>query len=93
MFAFLERNVGLVFLLIPEEVILRGIVGPYVLYGLVDFTLIFEFLKVLDDFKRATRTLGIVQQFFLGGGPGGVLQIGGKFKCPVHFDSRDPQPP
>ena len=74
----------LILILVPKEVVLLRIIGPDVFDGLVDFAFLFKFLKIFNDLKRAAGTLGIVQQFVLGGGPGRVFKVGSQFKCPIH---------
>ena len=75
---------ALIFLLVEEEVLLGGVVGPDVLDGFVDFAVVFELLKILYNFFRRAGTVCIVDKFFFSCGPGSIVQAAGKFECPKH---------
>lgn len=76
---------GLILILVEEEVFFGGVVGPYVFDGLVDFAFLFEFLEVFYHFHRGSAADGVVDEFVLCCGPGGVFELGGQFQCPVHI--------
>lgn len=44
----------LILILVPKEIILRGIVGPNILNALVDIALIFNLLQILKHLSRGT---------------------------------------
>ena len=46
--------IKLIFLFIKEEVFLGRIIGPDVFDGLVDLSVVFEFLEVLDNILRSS---------------------------------------
>ncbi len=52
----------LVLVLVEKEIVLRRIIGPEVFDAFVDLTLVFDFLKVLDDLFLSTRTQSPIQQ-------------------------------
>lgn len=63
----------LILILVEEEVFFGGVVGPYVLDGLINFSFFFEFLEVFYNFHGGATADGVVDEFVLAGGPGGVL--------------------
>lgn len=65
----------LVFIIVPEEIFLGGIVGPNVFNAFIHFTFILYFLQVLEHLERSTRTGGIVYKFVLGCGPRCIFQF------------------
>ena len=44
----------LVFIIVPEEIFLGGIVGPNVFNAFIHFTFILYFLQVLEHLERST---------------------------------------
>ena len=66
---------GSIFLFVEEEVFFGGVVGPDVFDAFVGFAFVFHFLEVLDDFEGRSGTLGVVDEFFTGGGPWRVFEF------------------
>lgn len=58
-----------------KEIVLGGIIRPKVFDAFVYLTLVFDFLKVLDDLFLCARTQSPIQQFVAGGRPRGVFQF------------------
>jgi len=61
-------KIALIFLLVEEEIVLGGVVGP----------------DVFDRFVDFTRTYCIVDEFIFRCGPGGIFEFRCQFKCPIH---------
>ena len=77
-------KIALIFLLVEEEIVLGGVVGPDVFDRFVDFTLVFYLLQVFEHFERRTRTYCIVDEFIFRCGPGGIFEFLCQFKRPIH---------
>ena len=73
-----------ILILVEEEVFFGGVVGPDVFYAFVGVAFVFDFLEVFDNFERGSGTHGVVDEFVLGCGPGGVFEFRCEFECPVH---------
>ena len=58
-----------------KEIVLGGIIRPKVFDTFVYLTLVFDFLKVLNDLFLRARTQGPIQQFVASGRPRGVFQL------------------
>lgn len=74
----------LIFVLVEEEVVVAGVVGPDVFDAFVGLAFVFYLLEVFDDFHGGAGTHCVVYKLVFGGGPGGVLEFGCEFKCPIH---------
>ena len=68
-------KIALIFLLVEEEVFFAGVVGPNVFDTLIDFTFVFHFLEVLDDFERNSRAHGIIDKLVFGGRPRCIFEF------------------
>lgn len=68
--------IGLIFLLIPQEIIFLRIVRPDFLNVLVYITLILNLFEVFYYLQRKTRTCCIVKQLFFSCWPWCILKFG-----------------
>ena len=53
---------GLILVLVEEEVLFRGVVGPYVFDTFVYFAFVFYFLEIFDDFEGRTAAHSVVDE-------------------------------
>lgn len=68
---------ALIFFLVKEKIFLRRIIRPNILYAFVYFTVIFEFLKILDHVLRGARTVCVIDQFIFCCWPWSIVQAAG----------------
>ena len=68
---------GLILVLVEEEVLFRGVVGPYVFDTFVYFAFVFYFLEIFDDFEGRTAAHSVVDELVFSGGPGRVFELRG----------------
>lgn len=61
---------GLILVLVEEEVLFRGVVGPYVFDTFVYFAFVFYFLEIFDDFEGRTAAHSVVNELVLVAGQG-----------------------
>ena len=73
----LRCNNGLILLLVEEEIVFRGVVGPNIFYRLIDVAFVFDLLKVFQYFQRGARANRVIDQFLFGCGLRCIFQ----FRC------------
>ena len=80
----MKHHHSLILILIPEKIILRGIIRPNVFNAFVDITFILNLLQILKHLSRGTRTSSVIYQFFFCSRPRSVFKLRGQVKCPIH---------
>ena len=65
----------LVFILVEEEVVFGGVVGPDFFYAVVGLAFVFDFLEVFDYFHGGAAAHCVVDELFACGGPGSVFEF------------------
>ena len=73
------RIYSLVFILVEEEVVVAGVVGPDVFDAFVDLAFIFDLLEILYYLHRSPGTCRKVDKLFFSCGPWCVLKFGREF--------------
>jgi hypothetical protein len=66
---------GSILVFVKKEIFFGRIIRPYILNAFVHFAFVLDLPQVLDYLLRCPGPDAEIDQFFLGGGPGSVLQF------------------